>query len=113
MTLRTREGERPIGVFVHDPVADTLSVYTPAKYDGFDTEEYSDILEALPGDIRAKALEMGPDLLSYFEDTLSTDLSISGRMEVVCDDPDVCAEELYHRLATDGTLLPPSSGSCR
>jgi SOS-response transcriptional repressor LexA len=75
-----------LGVLLLDPDRNRLWLRMRQSYHQLADPEDAEVLEALEGDIQARAAEMGADAyIASLEDSLSNALRLSGRYEVAVD----------------------------
>jgi len=75
-----------IGALLLDPESDRLWIRLRQSYDELADPEDAEVLEALEGDIRARAAELGAEAyLASLEDSLSNAVRVSERHEVSVD----------------------------
>src|SRR5271157_2082164 len=85
-----------IGVLLVDPAADRVWIRLRGKYDDLAEPEDVEVLEALEGDLRQRAREMGAAAwLEWLEDSLSNVLRVSDREAVEVDAFSRALERLY------------------
>ena len=91
-------GESPvaIGVMLHEPSSGRLSFRLRQDWDSFVPEDELDYVEALAGDLAAKAEEMGgTQLLEWLEEHTSHILRLSARERVMVGRPESTLARLY------------------
>ena len=87
---------QPIGVALMDPASDRLWVRLRPSYDQMADPEDGEVLEALEGEICARAAEMGAQAyLASLEDSLSNAVRISERHAVLVDSFTRVIDRLY------------------
>jgi phage repressor protein C with HTH and peptisase S24 domain len=85
-----------IGVLVIDPETDRLWVRLRQGYEDIAEPEDAEVLEALEGDIRARAAEMGAErYIASMEDSLSNAVRVSERHSIAVDSFTRVADRLY------------------
>ena len=96
-------GESPvaIGVMLHEPSSGRLSFRLRQDWDSFVPEDELDYVEALAGDLTAKAEEMGgTQLLEWLEEHTSHILRLSARERVMVGRPESTLARLYREQVT-------------
>jgi SOS-response transcriptional repressor LexA len=98
-----RPGARPApyGILLADEETDglTFRLQDPSTFDELEEQE-SEVLRALPEDLRRKGLEMGGlRLLDWFEDSLSNLFRVSDRQAIVYSgDARTAVDRLFHEI---------------
>jgi SOS-response transcriptional repressor LexA len=91
-------GQETIGVLLEDAEADALYVKFRRDWDEIADREDAEVLEALAGDLTAKAGERGAEaLLGFLEDSASNAVRVSDREAVPVDDFRRTLNRLYGR----------------
>jgi SOS-response transcriptional repressor LexA len=98
-----------LGVLLRDPETDTLRLRfrrdLESLGDDLGDEEELEVLEALPDDLAAKALELGAEkLFEYLESGLSNAIRITDREDVLVDDFTRALDRLYLKNVQSNVL---------
>jgi SOS-response transcriptional repressor LexA len=98
-------GPVTLGVILRDPDADALWIRLRRDLGTLAEDEDLEVLEALAGDLDAKAKEMGAGgVLTYIEDTLSGTLRATDRETVTVDSFPRALDRLYHNYVRSNIL---------
>jgi phage repressor protein C with HTH and peptisase S24 domain len=90
------DGPAAVGVLLQDPESDAL--YQRFRRDWEEVAPEDDIFPLLPGDLTAKAREMGAGkLLSWLEENASNSIRVTDRQAALVDNFERTVERLYQR----------------